>query len=249
MLDLDKKAGVLRKTTLVDYPGHVACAFFLSGCNLKCPYCYNTGLVLSPTPEDIESFSTINELFSLMEKRKALIQGIAISGGEPLINHYTPLIIKKAKELGLHVKIDTNGINPEILETFLKDESLRPDFVAMDFKTSPERYSTEMITKDYIHFGDESFFEEKLQKTLNLLDSMGNDSYEIRTVLVPKLVTEEDIKNMAKIIPTNASWQFAPFRNENCIDPEFNLLRPYSILQLESLVDYAKTFIPNAKLR
>ena len=100
MLDFNQKAGVLRKTTLVDYPGHVACAFFLSGCNLKCPYCYNTGLVLSPTQEDLDNFSTIQELFDLMDKRSAVIQGVAISGGEPLINQYTPAIIEKAKKMG-----------------------------------------------------------------------------------------------------------------------------------------------------
>lgn len=249
MPDLNKKAGVLRKTTLVDYPGHVACAFFLSGCNLKCPYCYNTGLVLSPTQEDLDSFSTIQELFNLMEKRSAVLQGIAVSGGEPLINSYTPLIIEKAKSMRLHVKIDTNGINPEILEQFMKDETLRPDFVAMDFKTSPERYATEMIGENYLHFGDTAFFEEKIRQTISILSAMPKDSFEFRTVLVPHLVEEADIKTMGQLLPKDSSWQFAHFRNENCIDPRYNQITPYNITQEEALVEYAKTFVSGANLR
>lgn len=249
MLDFNQKAGVLRKTTLVDYPGHVACAFFLSGCNLKCPYCYNTGLVLSPTQEDLDNFSTIQELFDLMDKRSAVIQGVAISGGEPLINQYTPAIIEKAKKMGLHVKIDTNGINPEILEQFMNEESLRPDFVAMDLKTSPARYATEMIGENYLHFGDADFFEEKLRHTIKILSQMPPESREFRTVLVPHLVEEKDIKTMGELLPKDASWQFAPFRNENCIDPRYNSITPYSITQEEALVDYARTFIQGAKLR
>ena len=95
-LPLDRPAGILIKTTLVDYPGHVAGSFFLKGCNLRCPYCYNIGLVLPEVhPDDL---STVEELFDHLEKRRNVLSGLVISGGEPLVNAYTPIIIKKAKE-------------------------------------------------------------------------------------------------------------------------------------------------------
>ena len=100
ILPLDKPAGVLIKTTCVDYPGRVAGSFFLRGCNLRCPYCYNIGLVLGDnSDEENQSLNTVQELFDHMEKRQGILSGIVISGGEPLINPYTPLIIKKSKRI------------------------------------------------------------------------------------------------------------------------------------------------------
>lgn len=245
MKDFNNPAGVLVKTTLVDYPGHVAAAIFLKGCNLRCPYCYNTGLVLNNESE--ESLSSVNDLFAHLEKRKNVISALAISGGEPLVNPYIKDIIQKAKAMGMVVKLDTNGLLPDRLKAIIEDETLRPDFLAMDIKTSPLRYFETMLQKPLP--SEKEIMAEALKKTAELVATYPADSREYRTVLVPGLVTKEDIKQMSEILPEDASWQFARFRNENCLNPEYNNIPPYLDRELNELVDYAKTLIPGAKLR
>ncbi len=239
---LERPAGVLIKTTCVDYPGRVAGSFFLKGCNLTCPYCYNINLVKDSGSD--EELNTVSELFAHLEKRQGILSGLVISGGEPLLSPYTPLIIKKAKELGYKVKIDTNGTLPEKLEELMNDDILAPDFVAMDIKTSPYKYSSLMC-----NFGNEEFFTEKLAKSAALISKMESSQREWRTVLVPGLVEKADIKNMAAILPEDASWQFAQFRNGNCLNPAYNDLTPYTDSEITSLIEYAKSFISGAELR
>ncbi len=245
MHDLNKPAGVLVKTTLVDFPGHVAAAIFLTGCNLRCPYCYNTGLVFNNEP--VENLSSVNDLFEHLEKRKNVISALAISGGEPLVNPYLKDIIQKAKSMGLKIKMDTNGMLPDRLEAFIKDENLRPDFIAMDIKTSPDRYAEEMLAKPMP--SEKQVMAEALKRSANLIASYPTDSREYRTVLVPNLVTKEDIKNIAEILPEDASWQFAGFRNKNCLNEAYNNLPPYLDSQVNELIEYAQSLIPGAALR
>ena len=121
-LSLDKPAGILVKTTCVDYPGHLAGSFFLRGCNLRCPYCYNINLVEAHNDEELVS---ITDLFAHLEKRQGILSALVISGGEPLINPYTPIIIKKARELGYKIKLDTTGTLPDELEFFLNSKDYK----------------------------------------------------------------------------------------------------------------------------
>lgn len=252
-LDLNKPAGVLVKTTCVDFPGRLAGSFFLKGCNIRCPYCYNIGLVLTesemPAGAQTEPLNTVAELFAHLEKRQGILSGLVISGGEPLLNPYTPLIIRKAKELGYKIKIDTNGTLPEKLRALIEDESLRPDFIAMDIKTSPSRYSTLICGNASPYFGKSDFFEKVLSESSKLVAAYPADCREWRTVLVPGLVTKEDIEEMAKLLPEDASWQFAQFMNQNCLDPSYNDIYPYTDSEAAELVDYAKTLIPDSNLR
>ncbi len=252
-LDLNKPAGVLVKTTCVDFPGRVAGSFFLKGCNIRCPYCYNIGLVLSdseiPAGTQTEPLNTVAELFAHLEKRQGILSGLVISGGEPLLNPYTPVIIRKAKELGYKIKIDTNGTLPEKLKSLIEDETLRPDFIAMDIKTSPARYSTLICGENSSFFGNNDFFQKVLRESTELVAAYPADSREWRTVLVPGLVTKEDLAAMAELLPQDASWQFAQFLNQNCLDPSYNDIYPYSDTEAAELIDYAKTLIPGANLR
>lgn len=252
-LDLNKPAGVLVKTTCVDFPGRLAGSFFLKGCNIRCPYCYNIGLVLNdseiPAGTQTEPLNTVAELFAHLEKRQGILSGLVISGGEPLLNPYTPLIIRRAKELGYKIKIDTNGTLPEKLRALIEDDRLRPDFIAMDIKTSPSRYSTLICGDASPYFGKSDFFEKVLSESTELVASYPADCREWRTVLVPGLVTKDDIKEMAKLLPVDASWQFAQFMNQNCLDPSYNDIYPYTDAEVNELIDYAKTFIEGASLR
>lgn len=245
-LSLDEPAGVLVKTTLVDFPGRVAGSFFLKGCNLRCPYCYNIGLVDPNAAED--DLNTVQELFNHLEKRQGILSGLVVSGGEPMINPYTKIIVKKAKELGYKVKLDTNGLLPQKIKAFLEDKELCPDFIAMDIKTSPKKYGKTLCTKSLV-MPSEDAFVQILKESVELISSLPPDCREFRTVLVPPLISREDIENIAQILPKDASWQFAQFRNENCLDPAYNEISPYTDPEIKELIDFAKTMIQGANLR
>lgn len=247
-LDLNKPAGVLVKTTCVDFPGRVAGSFFLKGCNIRCPYCYNIGLVLEDAQSD-EPLSTVAELFAHLEKRQGILSGLVISGGEPLLNPYTPLIIRKAKELGYKVKIDTNGTLPEKLRALIGNPELHPDFIAMDIKTSPSRYSTLICGDKSPFYGNSEYFEKVLKESAAMVAEYPADCREWRTVLVPGLVTKDDITEMAKLLPEDASWQFAEFRNGNCLDPSYNEIYPYNDAEVKDLIEFAQKFVKGAALR
>ena len=246
-LSLNKPAGILVKTTCVDYPGILAGSFFLKGCNLRCPYCYNTGLVLGN--EENSNLSTVEELFNHLEKRQGILSGLVISGGEPLLNPYTPLIIKKAKELNYKVKLDTNGTLPFELEAILENPELKPDFIAMDIKTTPLRYADLICPAVSKFFGKKEYWANLLIQSAKILSKLEADKREFRTVLVPELVTQDDIKAMAEILPKDASWQFAQFMNKNCLDPAYNEITPYTDEEIQEIITYAKSLIPGAELR
>ena len=247
-LSLNKPAGVLIKTTCVDYPGRVAGSFFLKGCNLRCPYCYNINLV-EPTSESDGELSTVQDLFNHLEKRQGILSGLVISGGEPLLNPYTPLIIKKAKELGYKVKLDTNGTLPEELKSFIYSPDLRPDFLAIDIKTTPVKYAQLICSKQSKFYGNTEYFESIISESCKLTESFSTENFEFRTVLVPSLVSLKEIKTIAKFIPENASWQFAQFQNKNCLNPEYNGIEPYMDHEIDQIIAEAKKYVPNSKLR
>lgn len=254
---LTKSQGVLVKTTLVDFPGHVASTYFLKGCNLRCPYCYNIDLVSGgqtpgTTTDQNQSqgqevqYTTPVEVLEHLYKRQNVIKGLVISGGEPLLNPVTPLLIARAKSMGLKIKLDTNGTLPLMLQNLMNNPDTRPDFVAMDLKTSPSRYKKDIPVTSNFQNAD---IPELLKATVDIIKTLGPANYEIRTVLVPPLVTRTDIENMASLLPPDASWQFAPFRNENCLDPTYNEVVPYLDKDLKALVEFAQTLIPGSKLR
>src|SRR5574344_1212393 len=112
---LKRPSGALVKTTLVDFPARVACTFFLSGCNLRCPYCYNIELANGIKPDTDTDFACANDVIEQLNKRKSVLTGFVLSGGEPMLNPLAPILIKQAKSLGYKIKIDTNGTLPEIL--------------------------------------------------------------------------------------------------------------------------------------
>jgi len=259
---LHAKAGVLIKTTLVDFPGRVASSLFLRGCNLRCPYCYNAGLVLGGTAAADDSYATAEEVFLHLEKRKNVLTGFVISGGEPLINPLTLYLVRYAKALGYRVKLDTNGTLPDELNALIEDDKMRPDFIAMDIKTSPSRYGELLgdLKAEYASPAEKTpdksaaakiteDFSSRLAAASRLTSSLPPSSREWRTVLVPTLVTKRDIREMAALLPSDASWRFAQFRNENCIAPAYNDIVPYSDAEAASLVAYAKTFIKDSELR
>ena len=125
----------LQKMTLLDFPGHVACTVFLGGCDLRCPYCHNYELATGQVPAVMEE----EELFAFLAKRKGLLDGVAITGGEPCLHSNLPEFIAKIRDMGFPVKLDTNGTNPAVLREVLERGLV--EYVAMDVKNSPEKYA------------------------------------------------------------------------------------------------------------
>jgi len=245
-LSLNEPAGVLIKTTCVDYPGRIAGSFFFKGCNLLCPYCYNTSLVTETTAQNL---STVQELFNHLEKRQGILKGLVISGGEPLINPYTPLIIKKARELNYSVKLDTNGTLPDQLQNLINNQELKPDFLAIDLKTTPENYANILCSKHSKNYGNKEYFKELLLKTKTIAEQFDMNNLEYRTVLVPGLVTIENIKEISDFVPENTTWQFAQFQNKNCLNPDYNEITPYTDQETKEIIKDAKKYHKESNLR
>ena len=211
-------------TTLVDFPGNVASIFFLANCNFRCPFCYNKDLVLNP-----ETLRTIPEkdALEILEKRKGLIDGVVITGGEPTLHQDLPEFMLKIKKMGLKVKLDTNGTNPKMLKRII-DETLA-DYFAMDIKTSPEKYGIATGTKPDLKAIDESakmIMESKI-------------GYGFRTTVVPGLVELEDIEKIGKWLEGAEKYFIQQFRPmQTTIDPAYSKTEPYS---KETLLLFKKT--------
>lgn len=243
--------GVLIKTTLVDFPETVACTFFLPGCNLKCPYCYNRELAEGFISE--EDSVTADELYEYLKKRKNVLSGLVISGGEALLNQHLGELISNAKSIGYKVKLDTNGTFPEKLEQLVSDINTKPDFIAMDLKTSPQKYDERLLFRtekdDCKKKTQNSVLPEKILRSIKIISEYPAENREFRTVLVPTLLQKEDIEEISRLLPEDANWMFSQFVNENCLNPEFNRIPPFSQEQAEEFVKTAQKRIPNAKLR
>ena len=171
----------LQKCTLLDYPGKVACTVFLPGCNFRCPFCHNYELIANP-----ETLMEEAEFFSFLQKRKGLLQGVCVTGGEPTLQLELPAFLKKIRDLGYSVKLDTNGYRPEVLRAVL--EQGLADYVAMDLKNGREAYAQTC--------GLESLDTEKIQQSVLLLQESGV-AYELRTTLCRPLHDEKTVENMA----------------------------------------------------
>ena len=158
----------LQKLTLLDYPGKVACTVFLAACNLRCPFCHNAPLVLGSPPAAMGE----EEFFAFLEKRRGKLDGVCVTGGEPTLRPDLPEFLEKIRHLGYLIKLDTNGTNPAMLQRLLEENLV--DYVAMDIKNAPSRYSDTCGGIDVL---------EAVKKSAALLTDGGRD-YEFRTTCV-----------------------------------------------------------------
>ena len=172
----------LQKTTLLDFPGRVACTVFLAGCNLRCPFCHNAPLVLtSPAPQ-----LTDEAFFAFLRKRQGVLDGVCITGGEPTLRSDLPALIAKIRNLGFLIKLDTNGTNPAMLHQLLQDKLL--DYVAMDIKNAPSRYAETCGGVEVL---------DKVAESAALLMA-GNTDYEFRTTCVHPLHDRQAMEDIGK---------------------------------------------------
>jgi pyruvate formate lyase activating enzyme len=224
------KIGGFQKTTLIDYPGKVACTIFLSGCNLRCPWCYSKELVL---PEEIKKQPEFSEeeIFSFLKERQGLLQGVVICGGEPTIQKDLPLFISKIKEMGFLVKLDTNGTNPEILKKLIEKNLI--DYVAMDVKLPKEKYQKILgISGDII------------EESINILKN-SNLEYEFRTTIVPTIHEKKDIIEIAKWISPQDKYFIQNFNSQKTIDQKFENMKGFT---QEELLEIKENISPYFKI-
>lgn len=185
----------LNKTTLLDYPGRVAAAVFVSGCNFRCPFCHNGGIVLEPFSQ--KSY-TETEIFAFLEKRKNVLKGVCITGGEPTLYDDLPEFVERVRALGYQVKLDTNGYAPKLLKELLKKHLL--DYVAMDIKNCPKKYALTVgmcrKAEEKGSNGQMKFQMDQIRESVSALKESGID-YEFRTTVVKELHTRDDLLEIA----------------------------------------------------
>ena len=188
----------LMKTTLLDYPGKVASTVFTGGCNFRCPYCHNGDLVLNSA--EMEEY-THDEIFDHLRKRKGTLGGVAITGGEPTLMQDLPEFIKEVKDLGLNVKLDTNGTNPSMLKGLI-DEKL-VDYAAMDIKQSRLKYNEVACMK--------SFDIKPIEQSVEILKT-SNIDYEFRTTVAKELISIDDFKDIGEWIRGAKAYYLQPYK-------------------------------------
>ena len=222
----------LQKMTLLDFPGAVACTVFLGGCDFRCPYCHNAEL-LDP---NVPPLMNETELLAFLKKRQGLLDGVCITGGEPLLRQELPTLLGEIRALGYKIKLDTNGAHPAQLRRIL-DAGLA-DYVAMDIKNSPERYAETI--------GRAQFDVTPIRESVRLLMA-GDTDYEFRTTVVAELHGEEDIRAIGRWIAGARRYFLQPFTDRETV-PLAGLSAPTQA-QLDRFLAIAREFVPETQLR
>lgn len=224
----------LQKLTLLDYPGRVACTVFTPGCNLRCPFCHNAPLVL---PEQLGSDITEDEVLSFLKKRVGILDGVAITGGEPLMHRDIPAFLEKVKALGYSVKLDSNGSFPALLKSIVRDGLV--DRVAMDIKNSPELYGRTV--------GLERFDIKNVEQSKSFLLE-GSIDYEFRTTVVKGIHTKESLLEAARWISGAKEYYLQQFKDSGNVIA-IDGLGSFDENEMHGLCEAVKEFVPSAQVR
>ena len=223
----------LQKMTLLDFPGKVACTVFTGGCNFRCPFCHNA-LLVTELPENPDY--TVDEILSFLKKRSGLLDGVAITGGEPLMNPDIADFIKKIRDLGYSVKLDTNGSYPDRLRSIVGEGLV--DYVAMDIKNCKEKYAETI--------GLKSCDLSKIEESIEFLKS-GTVDYEFRTTIVNEFHTVEDIRKAAEWIKGATRYFLQNFVDSgNLIDESVTGVGKQTMLEMQKA---AADFVPQTEIR
>jgi pyruvate formate lyase activating enzyme len=212
--------------SLIDYPGEIACVVFLGGCNFRCPFCQNPEVVMNKG-EDIAE----EEFLEWLERNKKWVDGVCITGGEPTIHKDLPEFIEKIKSRGFRVKLDTNGSNPEMIETLIKRGLV--DYIAMDVKNTFEKYSESCGVDVNI---------EAIKKSIELIKNFAN--HEFRTTVVPTLHEKEDILKIASMLQGAKVYYLQTFSPQKTLDEKFQKILPYPKEFMEKLAEECSKFVP-----
>ena len=224
----------LQKLTLLDYPGKVACTVFTGGCNFRCPFCHNAPLVL---PERLAHDTDEEQVLAFLKKRQGTLDGVAITGGEPLLHKDIAQFLEKVKALGYSIKLDTNGSFPERLIEIVSAGLV--DRVAMDIKNSPELYPQTT--------GCETLDMAKIDRSREFLLS-GAVDYEFRTTVVKGLHTEESLVSAAKWISGAKEYYLQQFKDSGDV-LDIGTLCAFDEREMHTLCESVRRYVPTAQVR
>ena len=221
-------------TSLRDFPGRVASLVFFGGCNLTCPFCHNPSLVLDPDQyPDYPREVILDEL----QGRIPFIDGVVISGGEPTLDPECLNLLHEIKGLGLAVKLDTNGLKPDVLRKLVDRELV--DYIAFDLKTAPDRYGE-------LHSAPVDL--DALRRAISVTLESGVD-YEFRTTCVPGFVTGADITSMGEAINGGKRWVFQQFMPEHSLDGELQSISSYPDEMIRKFADEGSRYVAEVATR
>lgn len=223
----------MNKTTLLDYPGHVAATLFTGGCNMRCPFCQNSVLVLAPQkqPEISEQ-----DVLAFLRRRRGILEGVCITGGEPTLQNDLEDFIRRVREIDYLIKLDTNGYRPRILRHLLEEELL--DYVAMDIKASKERYG--------IACGLAEVELNRIEESVELLKT-SSIPYEFRTTVVKGIHSPEEFTAIGRWLQGSRAYYLQSFRDSGQVmQPGF---AEFERAELEEMRERAAQYVPRTELR
>ena len=227
-----------QKTTLLDYPGHIAATVFTGGCNFRCPFCHNASLVLKTEKLPL---IPVREVLAHLEKRKGILEGVCITGGEPTLEKGLKQFILQCREFGYLVKLDTNGYRPEVLSELIQEGLL--DYVAMDIKASLINYGAAAGCPD--------IDTEKIRESIRLLRTSGI-AYEFRTTAVKGLHTVKEFEEIGKLLSGSSLYCLQAFReSEDILGQNTSRvpMKSFSAQEMEQMAADAGKYIDKVILR
>jgi pyruvate formate lyase activating enzyme len=227
------KIGGFQKTSLLDYPDRISAIVWTSGCNFRCPFCYNTALALGKGnvfPED--------EILSFLSKRKGLVEGVVVTGGEPFMQEDLPVFLTKIKSLGFLVKVDTNGAYPEKLKALI--ESQLVDYIAMDVKAPKEKYS---------QLAGVPVDVSRINASIDLIKQKA-PQYEFRTTFVPTLLVKEDIVEIGRWLQGADRYYLQQFKKMTpVLSKNLNQVVPYPREYFQETLTAVQPFFKQCSIR
>lgn len=240
--------GGLQKFSLLDYPGHLSSIVFIRGCNFRCQYCYNPMLVCQghikqgSDVDDQTAYSdkpiSEEEFLKFLNDRKGKLDSVVVTGGEPTIHNDLPDFIKKIKDIGYKVKLDTNGTNSQMVKNLVETSLI--DYIAMDIKASPEKY--DLVT------GVQPDLSE-IRKSIRVIRE-SELPHEFRTTVVPELITLEDIPKMGELIRGTAKWFLQKFKPDaDLINKSYQKITPYTDKEMEKMKELALEYVKECEIR
>ncbi len=227
------------RTSLIDFPDHIAMVLFVGGCNFRCPMCHNADLVLHPQDRpDLDD----GAIWRFLEARAGKVTGVVISGGEPTLQPDLQAFAERVRELGYAVKLDTNGYRPDVLSELIADGSV--DFVAMDIKAPPAKYPL-LTGLDGVDVG-------RIEASLRSL-SASDVAVEYRTTVVPGLLDADDIEVLAQWLRRRCggglSYVLQQFRGLQTLDPSLANASPLDVSVLQEMAERAGRWLDSVKVR
>ena len=222
----------LQKMTLLDFPGQVACTVFLGGCEFRCPFCHNADLLDMSAPGIMDD----DELLEFLKKRKGLLDGVAFTGGEPLLRKDLPELLARVRDIGYKIKVDTNGDHPDLLKEIV--QAGLADYIAMDVKNSPARYAETI--------GWETFDTAPVDESIQFLLS-GQVMYEFRTTVVKQFHDEASFEAIAQWIDGADRYELQGFVDRDTVP--FAGLEACSREEMEHFADIVRPHVKTVELR